>query len=268
MFSTFFIKIYFLFFFLFIFLFAFQNYWKIDSFQILIALYSILLIPLKILFTNHFERLIWDFKYKNILYLWKFVVSSLFVLIWYLFAGNSLELLFIISYIFLLFYKIDSYHLFSLALVYFGWFFINYFLGSDVKIYSNYIIFWLYSLIFWIIYTWISNYIVYKKIIWNSLMLVSLIFLILSFYIHNFIPYLPIIWIIILSILNISKEAFRYVSNIKTDIIIVSLAIIIFIPFINDFLKFEEKNILLLSSIISFFISYIWYNLILKKALS
>lgn len=268
MFSSFFIKIYFFFLFIFLFLLSFRNYWTIDFFQMLITLYWISLIPLKIIFTNHFERHIWDFKYKNFLYALKIFFSFIFIILWYIFTGNSLELLFIISYIFLLFYKVDAYHLFSLALVYFWWFLISYFLGNDIKIYSNYIMFWLYSLIFWIIYLWVEKYVTYKKIIWNSILIVCLIFFILSFYIYGLITYLPIIWIIILSILHFSKETFSYVSNIKIDIIIICFSIIIFIPFINDFLNFEEKNILLLSSIIWFCISYIWYNLILKKALS
>lgn len=269
MFQTFFIKIYFLFLFIFAFLFIWQRYFEVEIFYIFISLYWVLLIPLKWFFTNNFKKLLSNPSLKNIIFnpwIYLFLLSLFF---WYILAFNTILWLIITFYLFSLAFEIENKNIFFLWIIYFIWFFIFYFLNPDSYIYSSYLIFSLYSIIFWIFYTLIWKILFpFHQYIWKIIFMCFILLFTISFYFPILFPYLPIFICILLIFWNNSGEKNIYNSNFKIDIIISSFFFICFIPIINDFLNFDEKNIFLIFSSIWFFISYIWYNLIIKKALS
>lgn len=267
MFQNFFIKIYFLFLFLFLFILILQQYFEREIFYILISLYWVLLIPLKWFFTNNFQKPSWNFSLKNIFsHGWVYVLM-ICILIGYVLSFNSELFLLSTFYIFLISFKIHHKNIFLLGCLYFIWFLYFFFTNPDTYIYSSYLIFFLYSIVLWIflIIVW-ENFFSNLKYLWNILLIIFILCLMGSFYVHHIIPYLPLIsfatWV---CFEDIKKN---YISNIKSDSIIFSLFIIWLIPLINDYTNFEEKNIILLGSSIWFLFLYIWYNIILKKALS
>gem|GEM_PF-3459604 len=69
--------------------------------------------------------------------------------------------------------------------------------------------------------------------------------------------YLLFFLLFVLDHLKISDFKIDYRENYYLDISIISLFFIIFIPIINDFLKIEQKNFILLTTFISFLIVYI-----------
>lgn len=267
MFESFVSKIYFLFLFFFVFILILQKYFEIEIFYVLISLYWVLLIPLKSFFTNHFNKLSWDFNFKNIILSGWIYVFFFCIVIWYFLAFNTMLFLLTTFYIFLVAFEINHKNLFFLSGVYFLWFLWFFLTHPDSYIYSSYLIFFLYSMI-----AWIFSLIVWEKFfsnisyIWNVVLIIFIFFLMGSFYFYDIIPYLPVITLLLLVCFK-KKERIHYHPSIKADSMIFSLFFIWCIPIINDFLILEEKNIILLGTGLWFFLLYIWYNLILKKAL-
>lgn len=267
MFQTFFIKIYFLFLFLFLFIIVLQKYLPIEVFYIAISLYGLLVLPLQSFFHHHFQSISSQFSFKNMILNPGIYVFIFCIICGYFLAFNTILFLIITLYLFFIAFKINYKNLFFLWFIYFLWFLWFFSTNPDSYIYSSYFIFSLYSIILWIftIIVW-ESFFSSTKYLWCICFIVFFIIFMISFYFHTLFPYLPVITLLLLVFFHTDKK-FHYISNKKTDSIIFSLYFIGFIPLINDFLILEEKNTILLWTSIWFLLLYIWYNLIIKKAL-
>ncbi len=266
----FFQKIYILFWFHFIFIFLLSNFFVPDINSIIISIYWVLLLPFKYLSILNIKTL----SDKRLLYK-KISLISIITLIWYLISWNIASFLLILLYIFCVFFKINIKNLYIISMSSFLLFFITYLLNFDTTIYSTYLIFSFYIILFLIIYYFSNLLFDLDKILSNNsskilkiFLIFTLILLLYSLYFLNLIIYLPFMLLLCLFINNYNDNKWNILqinNNYFTDISIFGLFFIIFIPILNDYLLLENKNKILFITFISFFVTYTGIILILKK---
>lgn len=269
MFDTFFIKIYFLWAFIFVFSLITKKYFSSDFLYYLVALYWLLLISGKKYFSNYFSWLLENISFKNIFFHYQpYIIIILLILGYILFQNHPGFFTIVIAYIFLMSFSINMKNIFFIWSFYSLCFLVLYWFQSDVALYSWYFSFWVYFFIAWILYHFFQN--IFEKFHQNItkwVLLGSIIFFLTSFYIKELSLYLPYLVLWMLFLVNISDLSFQYQKNFKTDFIIIWLFFLVFVPILSTYFLAEEKNITLFFWTLGFIISYIGYNLILKKAL-
>lgn len=259
-----FVKIYFLLCFVFLFTLSMWRFFHIEFLYLIIIIYWVLILPLKYIFSNYFEKI----KLVK-----KIIIFTTISIVSYFVSFDITSFLLLLFYSFFIVFKINYDNLFYFWILTFFLFIFSYIFWFDIKIYSSFFAFSLYSFFIWIIYYLFSylnldrffrkNYNIYFKVLF---ILFFALFL-FSLYYHSIIislVYLLFFLLFVLDHLKISDLKIDYRENYYLDISIFSLFFIIFIPIINDFLKIEQKNFILLSTFISFLIVYIWFNLVIK----
>ncbi len=264
-----FVKIYFLLSFTFLFLLFLQNFLKVDFLYVTISLYWIIFIPFKNIFSNYFKKLFWNMGFRNLfLNLW-FVLLFFNSIILYLLISDLVLFLLLLIYIYLIAFKINLFNLFSFWILLFFIFLLLYLFNSDIS--SIYLISSFYFILIWILYFFIDMYIDIKKffsknniLFLNLSFIVFILFFIFSLYFEWFFYLLPYLLIINLFFLNFNNDyKINFNSNndyYKKDIIVLGLFLIIFIPIINDYMFFDETNIIILFTFLWFLLTYVWLN--------
>lgn len=261
------IKIYFLFCFLFLFIVSMWKFIHIDYLYVIICIYWVVILPLKYFFSNFFDKK--DLRKKTIIFV-------IFTIISYFISVDLNVFIILLFFNFFVFFKLNLNNLFLFWIILFSLFIFTYVFGFDIKTYSSFLAFSFYSFLFGIIY-FLFNLLfnIIKSFIKLDLLLISKIVFLLffivflfSFYFTNLIYLSTILFFIFFitsSFLEKNKLYLSFWKDYLSDLIILSLFFIIFLPFINDFLVLENKNTILFTTFLSFIISYIWFNLMFKR---
>lgn len=180
-------------------------------------------------------------------------------------------------FIFLVFIKIQYDNLFIFWIILSSSSILLYFLDFDVDIYNKLLAFGFYAFLVWIIDYLLNLYLNLDRIISNhSIFLLNLIsvffiiFFVFSFYYSFLLNYLVYSFFVVLFIFNyldFNKFFIDNKSSIYHDFLIFWVFLLIIIPFVNDFLLLESKNLLLWLISLWFLICYIWFNLLARKKL-
>lgn len=269
-----FIKLYLFLLFIFIFFIFLNNYISKDLSYLMVWLYWLILIPFQIQLSKYFDNLIKKISIKNLFFNMWFLLFLISIIIWLIISTNTIIFLFIFTYIFLISFRINEYNLFfTWLLLFFVFIFYYFFYISDSV---NYLVFSFYFLLSGILYYFINSIFNIKEfinkekpILFIKLLLFLYIFLIfISIFFLNTFSFFPYLSLIILFILNFYNNI--YIKNdsknfYNNDLIILSLFIISFIPIINDYSIFSEKNKILLLTFLSFLFIYLFLNIVIKK---
>lgn len=270
------IKFYFLLSFVFVYLVLLKLLFQLDFFYVIISLYWVLIIPLKNIFSTYFERIFLEKSIKNLFLNKWFILLFLSIVIWYFISFNPVTFLIILSYIFLLSFKINTSNLFGFWITLFFLFLWFLLFNQDVSIYSTYLAFSFYYILLGLISSFINIDSETNKFFKNrgifllkTTFIIFLLLLSISFYYQEIAYVLPYISVLTLIILNLyGSISIDFDSNndyYKKDIIVICIFIIIFIPIVNDYMAFEEKNRILLLTFLWFLITYVWLNLKIAK---
>jgi len=259
--NTFFIKIYFLFLFVFLFTFSMWRFFVVDYLNLISVIFWVLILPLKHIFSNYF---------LNLNFFKKISIYTLFIPFCYLFSFSELSFLLLLFYSFFIVFDIDyikftifwifSYLIFIFLYIFSFWW----------ELYTYFYVFSFYSFLLSITFYFFDLYNIRHKIFWKEyifyyFLILFFIIFILSLYFNwllSIVFYLLFLLLYFLS--DLTKVKIIVFSSIQENIINFSLFFIIFIPLINDFLKIEQKNITFLFTFLSFSLTFIWFNYILK----
>lgn len=269
------IKVYYLLFFIFLFVFSLKQYFQVEFLYVIISLFWIFIIPFKGVISSYFKKLYISPCVNNLFLNKWFILLSFFIVFWSMISYSPLFLLIILSYLFLISFKIDENKLFLAWISLFIVFLFLYFIGLDT--YSIYLIYSFYLFISGIIYYSINTFVnidnFFKKngdtVIKYSLTISFIIFITCLYFIKIFflLPYLVLINLITLNLLWNYKIDIKSTNDFfKNDFSILWLFIIIFVPLINDFFQVQEKTNILFLAFLWFFLIYIWLNLKIDKS--
>lgn len=259
--NTFFIKIYFLFLFVFLFTFSMWRFFVVDYLNLISVIFWVLILPLKSIFSNYF---------LNFNFLKKIFIYSLFIPFCYLFSYSELSFLLLIFFSFFIVFYIDYIKLTIFWIFSYIVFIFLYIFSLWWELYTYFYIFSFYSFLlsitFYILdYIKIKDRIIWKEYIFYYFSILFFIFFVFSFYFRELLSIVFYLLFLLLYLLSdLSKIKLVSFSYTQENIIIFSLFLIIFIPIINDFLELEQKNMIFLFTFLSFSLTFIWFNFILK----
>lgn len=258
MFDSIFPKLYFLFLFLLIYLISFHSYLTLDGNIVFLWILGILTFIWKNIWDTSSEK---NFslvspKFYLPIFIWMITISLF---------QNAFYTCIILLYLFYFFFQKEMLNFFLLWVGYFFLFLISYFSGYSPYTYSIFFTFFMYSLLLGNSFYFHSWYKITHQTAFQYILLFLSWFFTLSLYIEWLWNIFLGILFLIICLWEFQKTSFYYKYNFKSDLLILWIYFIIFIPLINDKTLLEDKNQLLLFTSIWFFLSYIWYSLVLQK---